>query len=162
MLSNYLILCHPLLFLPSIFSSIMVFSSESALCIRWPKNWSFSFSISPSIPECVLLSCHLLEGQLSSWSTCNSVLRNNKDEDMGVVIGKKGQWRDWFVGSRWCLGEEMPIRENVHQTLRGQGGAGPCDIIALMDVGLSRTLLHKKKSTIHFIVVLELTWLRAS
>ena len=39
----------------------------------------------------------------------------------------------------------MPIRENVHQTLRGQGGAGPCDIIALMDVGLSRTLLHKKK-----------------
>ena len=51
----------------------------------------------------------------------------------------------------------MPIRENVHQTLRGQGGAGPCDIIALMDVGLSRTLLHKKKSTIHFIVVLELT-----
>ena len=48
MLSNYLILCHPLLFLPSIFSSIMVFSSESALCIRWPKNWSFSFSISPS------------------------------------------------------------------------------------------------------------------
>ena len=46
--SNHLILCHPLLFLPSIFLSIRVFFSESVLRIRWPKNWSFSFSISPS------------------------------------------------------------------------------------------------------------------
>ena len=46
--SNHLIPCHPLLFLPSIFPSIRVFSSESVLCIRWPKYWSFSFSISPS------------------------------------------------------------------------------------------------------------------
>ena len=45
--SNHLILCHPLLLLPSIFSSIRVFSNESALRIRWPKNWSFSFNISP-------------------------------------------------------------------------------------------------------------------
>ena len=50
MLSNHLIVCHPLLLLPSIFPSIRVFSNESALCIRWPKYWSFSFSfnISPS------------------------------------------------------------------------------------------------------------------
>ena len=46
--SNYLILCHPLLLLPSIFPSIRVFSNESAVCIRWPKYWSFSFNISPS------------------------------------------------------------------------------------------------------------------
>ena len=46
--SNHLILCHPLLFPPSIFPSIRVFSSESVLCIRWPKCWSFSFSLSPS------------------------------------------------------------------------------------------------------------------
>ena len=46
--SNHLILFHPLLLLPSIFASIMVFSNESALCIRWPKYWSFSFNISPS------------------------------------------------------------------------------------------------------------------
>ena len=46
--SNHLILCHPLLLLPSIFPSIRVFSNESALCIRWPKYWSFNFSISPS------------------------------------------------------------------------------------------------------------------
>ena len=47
MLSNHLILCHLLLLLPLIFRSIRVFSNESALCIRWPKYWSFSFSISP-------------------------------------------------------------------------------------------------------------------
>ena len=46
--SNYLIFCRPLLLLPSIFPSINVFSNESVLCIRWPKYWSFSFSISPS------------------------------------------------------------------------------------------------------------------
>ena len=45
---NHLVLCHPLLLLPSIFPSIRIFSNESALCIRWPKYWSFSFSISPS------------------------------------------------------------------------------------------------------------------
>ena len=46
--SNHLILCRPLLFLPSIFPSIRVFSNKSALHLRWPKYWSFSFSISPS------------------------------------------------------------------------------------------------------------------
>ena len=46
--SNHLILCRPLLFLPSTFPSIRVFSNESVLCIRWPKYWSFSFNISPS------------------------------------------------------------------------------------------------------------------
>ena len=46
--SSYLILCHPLLLLPSIFPNIRIFSNESALRIRWPKYWSFSFNISPS------------------------------------------------------------------------------------------------------------------
>ena len=48
MSTNHLILCWPLLLLPSIFSSIRVFSDESVLCIKWPKYWSFSFSMSPS------------------------------------------------------------------------------------------------------------------
>ena len=56
MLFNHLILCHPLLLLPSIFPSIRVFSSESALHIRWPKYWSFSFSISPSSKHSGLIS----------------------------------------------------------------------------------------------------------
>ena len=54
--SNHLILCHPLLLLPSIFPSIRVFSNESALRIRWPKYWSFSSSISPSSEHPGLIS----------------------------------------------------------------------------------------------------------
>ena len=54
--SNHLTLCHPLLFLPSIFPSIRVFSNESALCIRWPKYWSFSLSINPSNEYSELIS----------------------------------------------------------------------------------------------------------
>ena len=54
--SNHLILCRPLLFLPSVFPSIRVFSNESALGIRWPKYWSFSFSISPANEHSGLIS----------------------------------------------------------------------------------------------------------
>ena len=54
--SNHLILGHPLLLLPSIFPSIRAFSNESALCIRWPKYWSFSFRISPSSEYSGLIS----------------------------------------------------------------------------------------------------------
>ena len=54
--SKHLILCCPLLLPPSIFPSIRVFSNESALCIRWPKYWSFSFSISPSNEHSGLIS----------------------------------------------------------------------------------------------------------
>ena len=54
--SSHLILCHPLLLLPSIFSNITVFSNESVLCIRWPKYWSFSFNISPSNEHSGLIS----------------------------------------------------------------------------------------------------------
>ena len=54
--SNYLILCCPLLLLPSLFPIFRVFSSESVLCIRWPKYWSFKFSISPSSEYSGLIS----------------------------------------------------------------------------------------------------------
>ena len=54
--SNHLILCHPLLLLPSIFPSMRIFSSESVLHIRWPKYWRFSFSLSPSSEYSGLIS----------------------------------------------------------------------------------------------------------
>ena len=57
--SNHLILCHPLLLLPSVFPSISIFSNESVLCIRWPKYWSFNFSISPSNEYSGLISFRL-------------------------------------------------------------------------------------------------------
>ena len=57
--SNHLILCHPLFLPPSIFPSIRVFSNEASLCIRWPKYWSFSFSISPSNEHPGLISFNM-------------------------------------------------------------------------------------------------------
>ena len=57
--SNHLILCRPLLLLPSIFPRIRIFASESVLHIRWPKYWSFSFSISPSSEYSGLISCSI-------------------------------------------------------------------------------------------------------
>ena len=59
MSSNHLILCRPLLLPPSIFSSIRVFSNESVLCIRWPKYWSFSFSMGPSNEYSGLISLRM-------------------------------------------------------------------------------------------------------
>ena len=64
--SNHLIVCRPLLLLPSVFPSIRVFSSESALCIRWPKCWSFSFIISPYNDYSGLISFRID----SFWSPC--------------------------------------------------------------------------------------------
>ena len=68
--SNHLILCHLLILLPSIFPSIWVFSNESALRIRWPKYWSFSFSISPTIEHLGLISFRMdllaVQGTLKS------------------------------------------------------------------------------------------------
>ena len=65
--SNHLILCRPLLLPPSIFPSIRVFYSESVLCIRWPKYWSFSFSISPSNEYSGLISFRMKSFRQGDW-----------------------------------------------------------------------------------------------
>ena len=79
--SKHLILCHPLLLLPSIFSCIRVFSNESALRIRWPKYWSFSLNISPSNKHPVLISFRMdwldllaVQGTLQHHSSKASIL----------------------------------------------------------------------------------------
>ena len=76
--SNHLILCHPLLLLPSIFPDIRVFSNESALCIRWPKYWSFSFNISPSNehPGVISLRMDWLD-PLAVQETLKNLLQHN-------------------------------------------------------------------------------------
>ena len=78
-LSNHIILCHPLLLLPSIFPSIRVFPNESALHTRWPKYWSFHFSISPSKEYSELISFridwfdfHVVQGTLNNLQHHNS------------------------------------------------------------------------------------------
>ena len=86
--SNHLILCLPLLLLSSIFRSIRVFSNESALCIRWPKDWSFSFNISPSKDHPGLISFRMdwldlltvqgtLKSLLQHHSSKTSILRHS-------------------------------------------------------------------------------------
>ena len=86
--SSHLILCRPLLLLPSIFPSIRVFTNESALCIRWPKYWSFSFSISPSNEHSGLISFRMdrldllavqgtLKSLLQHHSSKTSILRRS-------------------------------------------------------------------------------------
>ena len=75
--SNRLILCYPLLLLPSIFPSIRVFSSESALCIRWPKYWSFSFSISSSNEYSGLISFRIDWFDLAVQGTLNHLLQHH-------------------------------------------------------------------------------------
>ena len=79
--SNHLILCHPLLLLPSIFSSIRVFSNESAVCIRWLKYWSFSFNISPSNkhPELTSFRVDLLD-LLAVQGTLKSPLQHHSSK----------------------------------------------------------------------------------
>ena len=81
MQSNHLILCHPLLLPPSIFPSIRVFSSESVLCIRWPKYWSFSFSISPSNEYSGLISFRMdWLDLLAVQGTLKSLLRHHSSK----------------------------------------------------------------------------------
>ena len=108
--SNHLILCRPLLLLPSIFPSIRVFSSESALHIRWPKYWSFSFSISPSIKYLGLISFRQV------WSPCSP--RNSLESSpaqfesisslaLGLLYGPTltsihDYWKNHSFGYRGC------------------------------------------------------------
>ena len=101
--SNHLILCHPLLLLPSIFPSIRVFSNESVLHIRWPKYWSFSFSISPSNEYPGLISFRrdwldllavqgTLRSLLQHHSSKASILRHSA---FFIVQLSHPYWREW-------------------------------------------------------------------
>ena len=79
--SNHLILCYPLLLLPSIFPSIRVFSNESVLCIRWPKCWSFIFNISPYNEYLGLLSFRIdWFDLLAVQGTLKSLLQNHSSK----------------------------------------------------------------------------------
>ena len=83
--SNHLILCHPLFLLPSIFPSIKVFSSESALCIRWPKYWRFSFSISPSNEYSGLISFRIdWFDLLAVQGTLKNLLQHHSSKASGL------------------------------------------------------------------------------
>ena len=82
---NHLILCCPLLLLPSIFPSIMVFSNESAFCIRWPKYWSFSFNISPSNEHPGLISFRMNSLELLAVQGTHKSILQHRSSNASVL-----------------------------------------------------------------------------
>ena len=95
--SNHLILCNPLLFLPSIFPSIRIFSNESVLHIRWPKYWGFSFSISPSNEYSGLISFRI------DWFDLLAVQRLSR------VFSSTTIQKHQFFGTQLCLWSNSPV-----------------------------------------------------
>ena len=110
--SNHLILCRPLLLLPSIFPSIRVFSKESVLHIRWPKYWSFSFSIRPSNEYSGLISFRIdLLDLLILQETPKSLLQHHNAKASIFRCSNNHTWlleklQLWLYGpllAKWCL-----------------------------------------------------------
>ena len=106
--SNHLILCRPLLLLPPIPSSIRIFSNESTPCMRWPKYWSFSFSISPSNEHSGLISFRMdWLYLLAVQGTLKSLLQHICIKDIS-----KGMLRQNYP---WCKQGHNSRRKNEHQ-----------------------------------------------
>ena len=100
--SNHLILCHPLLLLPSIFPSIRVFSNESALCIRWPKYLSFSFNISPSNEHPGLISFRMdwldsLQSKGLSRVFSNTTVQNHQFFGTQLSLQSNSHIHTWLL-----------------------------------------------------------------
>ena len=113
--SNQLILCHPLLFPPSVFPSIRVFSNESALYIRWPKYWSFSFSISPSNEYSGLISFRIVWFDLLAvQGTLKSLLQHHSSK--ASIL----QHSDFLVNVKFSFGQRS--HKCCHQACHTQQG----------------------------------------
>ena len=106
MLPNHLILCHPLLLLPSTFPSITVFSNESALCIRWLKYWSFSFSISPSNEYSGLISFRI------DWFDLLALISSTINEHFLQVQSTYAlnEFFWWSYDSNWSFASSFVIQ----------------------------------------------------
>ena len=126
--SNHLILCCPLLLLPSIFPSLRVFSSESALHIRWPKYWSFSFSISPSNEHSRLISFRFdwfnllavqrtLKSLLQHHSSKPSILQHSAFLIVQLTHPYMTTGKNIALTSRTFVGKVMSVLFNILSSL---------------------------------------------
>ena len=115
--SNHLILCHPLLFPPSTFPSIRVFSKESALHIRWPKYWCFSFSISPSNEYVTMV--------IIKKSTNNNVGKGVEKKEHSCTIGGNVNWYNHYGR---CYGDSLKSR-NYSGAFEGHVGSVQFQIV---------------------------------
>ena len=123
--SNHLILCHPLLLLPSIFPNFRVFSNESAFHIRWPKYWSYSFSISPFNEHSGLISSHPTD--LIKLQPPSEPGRGPAEEDTACLQARGGG--SLRTGRAWVVGVGMvttagPWGGRVAADGPGAGGGG--------------------------------------
>ena len=100
--SKHLILFHPLVLLPSIFPSIRVFSNESAFCIRWPKDWSFSFSISPSNEYSGLISFRIGTGLILKSKGLSRVFSNTTVQKHHFFSTQLSLWSNSHIYT-WLL-----------------------------------------------------------
>ena len=127
--STHLILCHPLLLLPSIFPSIRVFSNESVICIKWPKYWSFSFSTSPSSEYSGLVSFRIdWLNLLAVQGTLKSLLQHHSSKASNLwcsalfmvqlshpnsIMGQN--WEEWEGLYTWELGSrKIEVHKEKH------------------------------------------------
>ena len=100
--SNHLILCCPILLVPLIFSSIQVFSNESVLCIRWPKSWSFSFSISSSNEYSGLISFRMDRlDLLAVQGTLKSLLQHHSSKASILRCWLISHFSSWLISSQF-------------------------------------------------------------
>ena len=123
--SKHLILCHPFLLLPSIFTSIRTFSNESVLCTRWPKYWSFSFSTSPSNEYSGLISFRMdwLQSKDTQESSSAPQFESISSSLFSLLCGKSEVYDLWSVqsscsvmsNSLWSLDCSMPGFPVHHQ-----------------------------------------------
>ena len=120
--SSHLILCHPLFLLPSIFPSIRVFSNESALHIRWPKYWSFNFSISSSNDYSGLVSFRIDWFDLAVQGTLKSLLQHHSLKALVLWCSAKRplvlQNVSWLSQ---CWGQDVLVSSFLHPFPSGQG-----------------------------------------
>ena len=114
--SNHLDLCHPLLLLPPIFPSIRVFSSESALHIRWPKYWSFSISISPYSEHPGLISCRMDWLDLLAVQVTLKSLLQHHNSKASILKPVAQLVKDLPAAQEtrvWSLGWEDPLEKEM-------------------------------------------------
>ena len=145
--SNHLILCHPLPLLPSIFPSIRVFSNESIFCIRWPKYWNFSFSISPSNEYSELVSFRIdWFDLLAVLETLKSLLQHHSLK--ALIL--------------WCSAFFMFQLSHLHmttgKTIAFTGSIFVCQIMSLLFNMLSRLVITFLPRSNHLLI----SWLQSS
>ena len=127
--SSHLILCHPLLLLPPILPSIRVFSNESTLCMRWPKYWSFSFSISPSKEHPGLISFRMdwldllavqgtLKSLLQHHSSKASILRHSAFFTVQLSPPHMTAGKTIALTRRTLVGKVMSLLLNIQKSLQ--------------------------------------------